>query len=145
LWYAIGTLGVLLLVVQLLPAAVVLCFSADSIKDACDTVTRRPQGAVLHVCFQMSVSDLPATFAATACCIPIQHPPQVFETLFYWPANVEKPIRKALLATAFNFIPAKLVGQFLDSHGSASGLTNCRGSFLYADPDVLGMCKVGIC
>jgi hypothetical protein len=70
--------------------------------------------------------------------------PQVFETLFYWPANVEKPIRKALLATAFNFIPAKLVGQFLDSHGSASGLTNCRGSFLYADPDVLGMCKVGV-
>jgi hypothetical protein len=30
------------------------------------------------------------------------------------------------------------------SHCSASGLTNCRGSFLYADPDVLGMYKVGI-
>jgi hypothetical protein len=68
---------------------------------------------------------------------------QVFETLFYWPANMEKRTRKALLATCFNFIPAKLVGQFLDSHGSASGLTNSRGTFLYGDPDVLGMCKVG--
>ncbi|WIA16477.1 hypothetical protein OEZ85_013159 [Tetradesmus obliquus] len=66
----------------------------------------------------------------------------VFEALFYWPANVEASTRKALLATAFNFIPAKLVGQFLDSHGSASGLSNSRGSFLYADPDVLGLCKV---
>ncbi|WIA36649.1 hypothetical protein OEZ86_007933 [Tetradesmus obliquus] len=66
----------------------------------------------------------------------------VFEALFYWPANVEAATRKALLATAFNFIPAKLVGQFLASHGSASGLSNSRGSFLYADPDVLGLCKV---
>jgi hypothetical protein len=56
---------------------------------------------------------------------------------------MEKPTRKALLAGCFNFIPAKLVGQFLDSHGSASGLTNSRGTFLYADPDVLSLCKVG--
>lgn len=67
---------------------------------------------------------------------------QVFETLFYWCPNMEKATRKALLATCFNFIPNKLVGQFLESHGSATGLTNVRGTFLYADPYVLAQCKV---
>jgi hypothetical protein len=28
---------------------------------------------------------------------------------------------------------------------TSNGLTNCRGSFLYADPDVLGMCRVCRC
>eukprot|EP00878_Enallax_costatus_P044472 GHUV01053113.1.p1 GENE.GHUV01053113.1~~GHUV01053113.1.p1 ORF type:complete len:677 (+),score=186.62 GHUV01053113.1:167-2197(+) len=66
----------------------------------------------------------------------------VFETLFYWCPNMDKGARKALLNTCFNFIPQRLLGQFLASHGSAGGLSSWNGDFLYADPDVLAKCKV---
>lgn len=67
---------------------------------------------------------------------------QVFETLFYWCPNMDKGARKALLNTCFNFIPQRLLGQFLASHGSKDGLSSWNGDFLYADPDVLAQCKV---
>lgn len=69
-------------------------------------------------------------------------PCQVFETLFYWCPNMDKSTRRALLHTCFNFIPQRLLGQFLASHGSAEGLSSWSGNFLYADPEVLSRCKV---
>ncbi|GBF91868.1 hypothetical protein Rsub_04973 [Raphidocelis subcapitata] len=61
----------------------------------------------------------------------------VFETLFYWFPNVDKPVRKRLLQSCFNYIPTTLTGQFLDSHDGPDGLTNVRHTFKYADPEVL--------
>lgn len=51
--------------------------------------------------------------------------------------NVDKHVRKRLLASCFNFIPTTLTGQFLDSHDAPEGLMDVRRTFRYADPEVL--------
>ena len=58
--------------------------------------------------------------------------------------NVDKRVRKRLLAACFNFIPTTLTGQFLDSHDGPEGLMNVRRTFRYADPEVLGETTVPV-
>lgn len=55
---------------------------------------------------------------------------------------MEVEARQALLMRCFNFIPQRLVAQFLHSHDSPEGLKDADETFLYADPDVLACCKV---
>ena len=64
-----------------------------------------------------------------ACCVSMVPQTRMHRVIMRPPGrfpNVDKPVRKRLLASCFNYIPTTLTGQFLDSHDSPDGLMNVR-------------------